>query len=331
MFGEWQREPLQALLARGPDWPHAILLQGLPNIGKREFAHAFAAGVLCQQASDGLACGQCQACRLVQAGTHPDLFIVVTETSAEGKRAQEIKIDQIRELCAALAKTSQLGGHQLAIIEDAERMNRHAANSLLKTLEEPTPNTLIVLVSSRISGLPATVRSRCQHLRVPAPTSAEVLTWLQQRYPEQDAAALFAAGEGAPKMAALIAEQELLPLRTELFTSLLAVAERRKDPFTVAANWHKSLVEPLLPWLLSWMRDLVTLSVGREVEVLNQDLRQDLQRVANSMRLEALLKYYDQVMRTMHMLTTNANPQLLLETLLLQWAQLTTAGSRQNR
>lgn len=132
---------------------HAWLLYGLKGIGKRTLAEHLAGLVMCDQHSH---CGDCHACRMLLAGSHPDLFRVAL---LEGKR--DLNIDQVRELLSFLALSGAEGGRRVVILDDAERMNHQAANALLKGLEEPSPGSLLLMVCSDIERLPATIRSRC--------------------------------------------------------------------------------------------------------------------------------------------------------------------------
>ena len=143
----WQHTRWQEMLARRANGrlPHALLLCGLRGVGKQHFAARFAQALLCEQpASDGQACQACRSCLLFRAGTHPDYWPVTP--AEEGK---SILIDQIRELNASLVFTSHAGGYKIAALWPADRMNSAAANALLKTLEEPSANTLLMLITSR--------------------------------------------------------------------------------------------------------------------------------------------------------------------------------------
>src|SRR2546423_10129279 len=170
--------------------PEALLLHEAHGAGGDWLARWVARLVLCERAA-GAPCGSCAGCRRVIAGQHPDLLMLQpTEDS------QQIRIEQVRELAQELALTSHQGGYKVGILSPAEALNRFAANALLKTLEEPPARTLLVLVTTQPSRLPATVLSRCQRLRVRAPARAEAVAWLTALRGAGDwSAALDALGE----------------------------------------------------------------------------------------------------------------------------------------
>ncbi|MFO1436459.1 MAG: DNA polymerase III subunit delta' [Gammaproteobacteria bacterium] len=205
----WKR--MQASIA-ADRLPHGILLTGAQGCGQEEFATQLAAALLCDSTNgSGEACGRCRACELFTAGTHPDYFsISPTEDSSF------IKIEQIRDLIGRLMLTSaQAAGRRVALIAPADAMNRHAANSLLKTLEEPPLNTTLILVSHVPANLPATIRSRCQQLDLTGEVAAKI-EWLRSRVgdalPPQVALQL----AGGPLMAVKMQEQGLFAARTQM-------------------------------------------------------------------------------------------------------------------
>lgn len=170
----WQQGVFERLtsLERQEKFPHAILLTGSKGLGKARLAALFAAGVLCK-ASDAEPCGSCEACQLVGGGAHGDFRWVRPE---EGKRA--IGVDAIRASVSFMQQTPGYGSHKILVVEPAEAMTTAAANALLKTLEEPPGQALLILVSHRPGELPATIRSRCQRFNVAHPTKSTALAWL---------------------------------------------------------------------------------------------------------------------------------------------------------
>ncbi|HBB79504.1 MAG TPA: DNA polymerase III subunit delta', partial [Pseudomonas sp.] len=165
--GLWQ------LLAGRQQHAHAYLLHGPAGIGKRDFAERLMALLLCQRPSLEGACGACRGCQLLAAQTHPDHYILEPE---EVDKA--IRVDQVRDLVDFITQTAQLGGRKVVLLEPAEAMNINAANALLKSLEEPAGNTVLLLVSHQPSRLLPTLKSRCVQQACPLPERQQSLDWL---------------------------------------------------------------------------------------------------------------------------------------------------------
>lgn len=217
--------------------PHALLLAGPAGLGKRDFLAAFVKGLLCQQPVDGVPCGVCRSCQLVAAGTHPDVITLSFGLRKDGVTRSEIVVDQIRDLSARLAMSSQFGGWQIATVDPADAMNAAAANALLKTLEEPTPSTLLILVADEPARLPATIRSRCQRIDFLVPSREVSLAWLRAEGVADAPAALEAAG-GNPGMAREWSGDGALKQRGEVRNDLKALAAGRGDAMEVIKRWQ---------------------------------------------------------------------------------------------
>lgn len=216
--------------------PHAILLAGAAGLGKRELATQLTAAALCSDPVKGDACGKCRSCRFLRAGTHPDLHPLNLELNTQGNLRKEIVVAQVRELSRTLSMTSQLGGRQIAVIDPADQMNRPAANALLKTLEEPARDTIMVLIADQPWRLPATVRSRCQAFTLHTPSRELALQWLQQQSIDAAESALDAAG-GNPGLALDWHRQGLLALHQEVHADLRALARHETAPLAVSERW----------------------------------------------------------------------------------------------
>lgn len=216
--------------------PHALLLCGPEGLGKRDFMHRFAEGLLCQHPQDGDPCGQCRSCLLFAAGTHPDYAVLTLGLRKDGVQRSEIVVDQIRDLSARLAMASQFGGWQIVCIDPADAMNTAAANALLKTLEEPSPQTMLLLVADAPWRLPQTIRSRCQRIEFHLPAREGAEAWLKQQGVADAAAALNAAG-GNPGLARVWVEEGALARRQEVRKDLGALAAGRGEATEVAKRW----------------------------------------------------------------------------------------------
>lgn len=230
-------------------FPHALLIAGPDGVGKRELAAWLSCAVLCERSQDALdCCAECASCKLIAAGSHPDLLWVSPE---EDK--QQVSVDQIRATCERLSKTSYRQGYKIAVVHPAHQMTVNAANSLLKTLEEPSSQTLLILLTSQPSGLPPTVRSRCQQVAIRRPTSEESLVWLRAEAPDASNAALLEFAGGAPLRAVEYADGRFETLDREMQGLLAELLAGKTDVTQVAAAWAKEGLPDRLTWLDLWL------------------------------------------------------------------------------
>ncbi|MEJ2453592.1 MAG: DNA polymerase III subunit delta' [Candidatus Thiodiazotropha sp.] len=313
--GQWDR--LQQARQQGR-LPHALLFSGPRGVGKQRFALAFVQSVLCHDSdAEGRPCGVCRHCHLLHSGSHPDFQWVGPD--AESKSG-EIKIEAIRALTGGAALTAQSGGHKVVMIEPAHRMNTAAANSLLKTLEEPTRDTLIILLTDQPARLLPTIRSRCQQVLFQAPTQADSLAWLEGKIKHAEGATLLALASGAPLLALQLDDPELLAARGRMLGQFLALGEPKEDPVTLAGNWGGFDKRLLLEWLSGWVIDLIRLkSASEPPHLFNQDQAQALQGLADKLNSEVLHRYLGLIYEARGLIDSNLNPQLVLERLLIEW------------
>lgn len=298
--------------------PHALMLTGVVGCGKQLLASAFAALALCQHPEHGQACGHCPACHQFAVGTHPDYHRV---TIAEDKNA--ILVDQIRELCATLALTSLHGGRKIAVLSPADAMNDNAANSLLKTLEEPSPDTLLILVTAQVARLPATIRSRCQNLNMITPPASTALDWLNGIEPRADWPALLRMAGGGPLLAMQLAQARLVCERLDMFRMLLELRSNARNPLQYAAELAHEPLPLVLRLLQTWTMDLVRLATVGETTppaLINVDAGTLLQSALAGLNLRALHAYLGRLNQAVALAASPVNGQLLLEDILLQWA-----------
>lgn len=316
MTYHWQQQQWQSIQQqrRSDKLAHALLLAGADGLGKHEFALQLAYAMLCQKPdAEGHACGQCASCHLLSAGTHPDLFIVQAE-----ERGKAIKVDDIRQLSSQLNLTSQYGGYKVALLVDAHDMNINAANSLLKTLEEPSSDALLLLVSSRPQKLPVTVRSRCQTIHFNVPDESQASEWLQQQGIDQPRK-LLALAHGAPLLALELQQDSLLDNHQKLVSSLLGVMQNR-SLLDSAEQLHKLPQPSLHGWLYDWVQDLIKLhQCGESARLVHESYKAELLKLVSRSSLSGLYEFLDQLIKNRQLQSIPLNSQLLWEDLLLSW------------
>lgn len=316
-----QREPKRRLrrLLETDRLPHALLFSGPEGVGKRRTAEALAATLLCSSPAAGHPCGTCESCRAFSRGIHPDFFFVVPE--AVGKGARSIRIEAMRALGSALARPPELAPRQVALIDDAQRMNEAAANSFLKTLEEPTGDVVFLLVTGMRAALLDTVVSRC--LEIPfGPLALPELSEVLHRHgvEAEKAAALAALANGsAGRALALHAEGALR--RREEAVSLLARLPQI-PPLSLWAEgkkWGALSREEAGEWLRSLrltLRDVLAL-YGGAAPLYSVGLEAPVAEIAarfSEARVFSMLADVKEAER--RLLSSNVNIRLLVEALL---------------
>lgn len=290
----------QALITRVQNntLPHAMLFVGANKIGKEQFALEFGAYLLCEQPVDENACGQCRSCKLLQTQTHPDLFVLQPE-----EKSVTIKVDQIRSLSSKLYQTAQLNGYQVVLINPADAMNIAAYNSLLKTLEEPSGKVVIILITSKLALLPATIRSRCQ---------------LLQFLPENKLA--------ADKWLVKCLLQDDKQTYATLFTDLSALVLSKSTVLDFADKWHSHDILQLLDYWYLYCLDILKVQQGIQDDMLLfAEQRQQLVQLAKSCCKAQLISFSDTLQQAKKKLNNNLNPQLLLEDLGRIFQQMSTS------
>ena len=302
---------------------HAYLFHGDDRIGKRLLALRLAQALLCEtlpadQEPDG--CGACRACRQVEARIHPDFMVI--EPDREQANPQ-IKIELIRDIEHQMIYRPLIGDRKICLIDDADRMTIGAANALLKTLEEPPAHSLFILISSRPYAMPATIRSRCQALRLtpPAQTQVEAAVILKRELPPADAQFLAVLSDGQLGRAlecnleqARNRQKEFSlifsPKGLQSFSTILASAE-------TLAKADRAL--EAFDWLMRWLRDVLLLAVGAGSDhVLNLDQRTDMQALADGLDIDELLDLISDLEKLERQANRNLNLQMALETILLR-------------
>ena len=315
----WHDALWSALARQFDQLPHALLLQGRPGLGKHDFAVQLAQALLCEQPRDSVACGQCHACHLFAAGTHPDLSCVGLAGDAKN-----ITVDQIRALGDFLSLRPHTAMRKVVLISPAEAMNINAANSLLKLLEEPPLGSMLLLVTSHPARLPATIRSRCARLlfRLPAPSIGRA--WLQAR-PEirNESGLLLDLAGGAPLLAESLAREEFPSIRVQLLQDLAAMAQHREHPVACAARWKALGARRTLGWLHGFVSDLIKISLGAPAStLLNPEAARHGESEKIKYKISELYNYIDAILENYRQLNSPLDELLMLEDILIRWVRL---------
>jgi DNA polymerase-3 subunit delta' len=322
-FLPWQQALAGEWLASRDRFAHAWLIHGLPGIGQQAFAAAGAASLLCESPRSGLACGQCQACRWVQAGNHPDLRRIRPDAVAalEGAAAEDgdesggkkqpsrdIRIEQIRSLLPWFNTATHRGGWRVALLYPAESLNTIAANALLKILEEPPAHTVFLLVAHAPDRLLPTLVSRCRRLPLPVPDAQQALAWLQRHQVDHAATRLAAAG-GAPLPALEQAQtqQPATPAWLSLFLDLAGGAGT-SAPLADAL----AALEPAV-WLDGFQRLWLDLSLATHELPARYYPEQDagIRRIARALDAGALARTGQWLQEQRRLAQHPLNPKLL--------------------
>jgi len=296
---------------------HAVLLAGPAGVGKRAAAAWIATerlgipqakfptwGVVGDAAEP-------ERTNFRQLSDHADLRWL---RPLEGKAT--IHIDQVRELVDDLSLTSYEGGAKVAIIEPANAMTANAANSLLKTLEEPPGDALLILVADRVAGLPATILSRCQRLNVAVPPTEVSLAWLNRLQPSPDWATALRMAGGAPIRA--ISARERLDVTDAMGRDFSQVAERGLSPIEVASRWCQLEPDFVLEWIARQVQRCIYRVTGSAPEDNEAVVAES---VLNRIDRRNLFCYLDDINRVRSQSAGSFNVQLTLESLLIEWAQ----------
>ena len=254
----WLAPAQQRLLAAAARerLPTGLLIHGTTGIGAVWFARWAAALVLCEQRANA-PCGRCQSCLRVDLNQHPDLLWVTPQDDS-----REIRVDQVRGLSAELSLTSHAGGYKLAVLSPAERLNRNAANALLKTLEEPLGRCMLVLVAAQPGGLPATLRSRCQRIDLLAPTASAAENFVRAQGGGADALRLLEVLGLEPLTVLDIDAGAVLAVADDTNATLRALMSGGQDIVAIAERWAREHYEWRLSCVENWLTDCVRSASG---------------------------------------------------------------------
>jgi DNA polymerase III subunit delta' len=324
----WLDDALASAITPGRDLAHAYLIHGASGIGLEAFAGAWGRALLCETPrASGQACGQCASCQLNAAGNHPDLTLLTLEEEEEtdskaAKVATEIKIDQVRAFTEGVNLGTHRAGRRVVIVTPAEALNLPAANALLKTLEEPPEGTVFLLVTTALSRLLPTIRSRCRLLPVATPDAKVASAWLTQQG-IADAHRWLASAHGAPLAAARLASEF-----AELNVAGKAAAwASPADPafWASASGLKRPDLKAWLSWYYRWAADIARLAAAQPAQVfagLDPKTDKTMAQFASRIAPAAWLRYLNQIERALASVDHPLAPALVAQGLLAQAATL---------
>jgi len=328
----WNEPIWQRLLQLRGQLPHALLFHGRAGIGKLALADQLVQLLLCENPhADGHeACGACPSCHWLRQGSHPDFIklqpAALDESDADGEiderkspaAGQHINVAQVRELTRFVQLSTHRGGLRIALIHPAETMNAAAANALLKTLEEPPPNILLILVSHQSSRLLPTILSRCHQIRFALPSMDAALSWLSRQEVREANACLAQAG-GAPLLACNLADTDYQERRRGFLAGLVKI--NTADTLRMAEYHAKQPLPDMVHWLQLWAHDLVSLRLAGRV-FYQVDYEQELRGMAGRANLFGLLDLQRRLQAARASVQHPLATQMVLEDLLLEYAGL---------
>jgi DNA polymerase-3 subunit delta' len=297
---------------------HAYLFSGPRGVGKLTAALAFARGLICGRPAEGDGCGECEGCRKVGQGTHPDVMVIRPEGST-------VKIAQVRDLSAGIRLGPAAGRWTVRIVDEADTMTAEAANSLLKTLEEPLPGVVIILVTTRPQAVLPTVVSRCQHMYFQPLLKHELVQGMIKVTGEPEDKVLLAASmSGGSLGKALDLLSGGLSVRDralDLIGRLAAAGVEDALALAVEVSAGKEEVAPLLDMIILWFRDILLYNeTGKTGYLINADRHQEITILAGCHTTGRLLDLITEVDLAKGRLAAGANVQLALEALFLRLA-----------
>ena len=324
---------LKGVMAKGKI-PHAYLFAGIPGIGKTTTALALTRAVNCQERIMEEGCGQCPACRQLEGGNFPDLVFIQPD-------GQNIKIGQIRDLNRTLSFKPLSGRYRVSILEQAELMTDEAANSLLKTLEEPPPNNILILTVTEPLALFPTIVSRCQKVLFRPIPVRDIADWLMEslNLNDEKAHVLARISEGSLGRAIRMCEGDFFKQREDYLSSIIQLpAMSSEQALEMAIEYARvekkgashepgkgdSGLTDLLSIWKSWYRDLLLVKVDCPADLLiNVDFSHKLKTISRSSRIEGLMESLLIVDQSQRDLLRNRNVDLMMEHTVLALKRLT--------
>ena len=302
---------------------HALLLTGSDGVGKHHFANILASSLLCEQPEQKFfACGHCKSCRVRMSHAHPDFKRV---SLVEGKKV--IPVDAIRKINNFLMLSRSYQGYRVVIIEHVDKMNINAANSLLKSLEEPAANTVIILVVDQLSALLPTIKSRCQIIHMIKPTHAASYKWLKQQSLTADPTILLNLADDKPLLALQLDQQpELIQQRNDFANDLISTLKNTQSITVIAKKLEKLDIENVLNWQLTWVQQLLRLLASdASVDASKNRVLIEMYTAMQHAKAEKLWDLHNSLIQLKSMTEYPLNRLIFIESMLLLWRDFATS------
>ena len=337
----WQKDAWLQLHLLRERLPHALLFYGPQGIGKTIFSEYFARALLCETpVAEGHGCGICVSCGWFEQYSHPDYRLVRPEAlddaeevdgadagDADGKEkktvkaaktpSKEIKIDQIRALADFMNVSTHRRGKRVVVLYPAEALNTAAANALLKTLEEPPPDTVFLLVSNGLDRLLPTILSRCRKFALPMPAHDVALQWLKEQ--QVDNADVWLAEQGGAPLAARASAQA----DSQEIGDFLAHLTRPgvDGALKTAERFQKTPVVELVAWLQRWLYDVFSLKLSGKIRYYPR-YRKELSTLADRADVGKLMSALKSLNQRRAIAEHPLSPKLFIEDMLLDYSTL---------
>ena len=293
---------------------HGLLIHEAPGAGGNWLAKWIASLVLCQNVAQA-PCGRCPGCHRVATAQHPDLLVLQPE-----EESTQIRIEQIRGLSEELSLTAHQGSYKVAVITPADTLNRFAANALLKTLEEPPARTLLMLVVTQPSRLPATILSRCQKVRIRAPARQDAVSWLQATRGASNWEAVLNTLGDAPMLAAEVDPKAVMEISQEVRRGLEDALVGGGDPVTTADRWSRNELPLRLRCIENWLTDQIRAHCGTDGFFTKVGAAAHSPRAKPVLNMGYLFELMDAVRELKSALDAPINKGLALEVVLRRFA-----------
>lgn len=296
---------------------HAYLFTGKDGVGKKSLSLQFARALLCQEIKND-SCDQCLTCQKTEHHNHPDLRVIDLEEDSK-----VIKIDQVRELQHELAYKPYEGGRKIYIIDNADKMTPEAANSLLKTLEEPPAYAVLILLAEEINQLLPTVISRCQLIKLSVISREIIEAYLKEEEADPEKARLFSllAGGSLGRALTMYTDEDFLEMRSQVLDFLKNLPYQETSAIFECVKELLKIMEADFPFfnlISSWYRDIIICMQGNKDGIINHDYFQEINDQIEEYTVNELLEIIKLINKYNNYIERNVRPELTLQVLFLK-------------